>query len=223
MNIVTEKIELPVVDYSAKEVGKVTLPGILFGIEPNENIVQKSVKVDLANRRQATAKTRTISEVRGTGRKPWRQKGTGRARVGTHRSPLWRGGAVVFGPNGKQSYKLKMNKQEHFLALASVLSDKANEKKITVVENAKLESGKTKDFVKALKTLKLQGKTLMVIDEFDDNFLRATSNIPELKVVGSDNVSVYDVLNSANLVLTKAVADDMNAWANGGEDEKEAK
>ena len=116
-----------------------------------------------------------------------------------------------------------MNKQEHFLALASVLSDKANEKKITVVENARLESGKTKDFVKALKTLKLEGKTLMVIDEFDDNFLRATSNIPELKVVGSDNVSVYDVLNSANLVLTKAVADDMNAWANGGEDEKEAK
>jgi large subunit ribosomal protein L4 len=230
MEIVNQKIELPVVDYSNKEVAKISLLSSLFGVKPNEYAVQRAIKVDLANRRQATAKTRTISEVRGTGRKPWKQKGTGRARVGTHRSPLWRGGAVVFGPTGIQNFKLKMNKQEHYLALASVLSDKVASKKLTVVEAAKFDSAKTKDFAAALKTLGLNGKTLFVIDEFDDNFLRASANIQNLNVVTSDNVSVYDVLNADNVVFTKSVIDDINAQAEAEgcdcddcKEEKEAK
>jgi large subunit ribosomal protein L4 len=210
MNIVNKNIELPVIDYSGKEVGTAKLASELFGVEPNPYCVQLAVKVDLANRRQATAKTRTISEVNGTGKKPWKQKGTGRARVGTHRSPLWRGGAVVFGPNGKQSYKIKMNKKEHFLALASVLSDKATEKKITILDSEKFSSPKTKDFVKALAAMKITGKTLFVVDQFDENFFRAASNIPSLKIVLSDNISVYDVLNAANLVLTKSVINDID-------------
>jgi large subunit ribosomal protein L4 len=211
MNIVNKKIELPVIDFTGKEVGKTELAPELFGIEPNPYVVQLSIKVDLANRRQATAKTRTISEVAGTGKKPWKQKGTGRARVGTRRSPLWRGGAVVFGPNGKQSYKLKMNKKEHALAMASVLSDKINNKAVTVIENEKFSSPKTKDFVKALEAMKLTGKILIVIDQYDENFVRATGNIANLTVDPSDNMSVYDILNAEKIVFTKSVIDDINS------------
>lgn len=209
MKIVNQKIELPVIDFAGKEVGKTKLVPELFGIKPNEYVVQLSVKVDLANRRQATAKTRTISEVKGTGKKPWKQKGTGRARVGTRRSPLWRGGAVVFGPNGKQSYKLKMNKKEHFLALASVLSDKVNNKNVLVIDSEKFSSPKTKDFVAALAKMNLSGKILFVIDNFDENFLRASGNIPGLKVDFSDNMSVYDVLNADKVIFTKSVIADI--------------
>ncbi len=223
MHIVKDKIKLPVVNFENKKVGDVVLPGAVFGVEPDVFSVQLAVKVYLANRRQATAKTRTISEVKGTGKKPWRQKGTGRARVGTHRSPLWRGGAVVFGPTGIQNYKLSMNKKQHFLALASVLTDKANENKITVIETEEYSSAKTKDFVKTLETLKLEGKTLFVIDNFDENFLRACRNIPTVSVDPSDNLSVYDVLNANNLVFTKSVIDDINSQIVEEGEVKEAK
>jgi len=220
MNIVNKNIELPVIDFTGKNVGKTVLASELFGIEPNEYSVQLAVKVDLANQRQATAKTKTISEVKGSGKKPWKQKGTGRARVGTKRSPLWRGGAVVFGPNGEQSYKLKMNKKEHGLALASVLSDKINEKAVSVIESEKFSSPKTKDFVKALDAMKLAGKILIVVDQYDENFARACSNIPNVNVDLSDNMSVYDILNCDKIVFTKSVIDDINSQF---EDDEEAK
>ncbi len=220
MNIVNKKIELPVVDFKGKEVGKTVLASELFGVEPNEYSVQLAVKVDLANKRQATAKTKTISEVRGSGKKPWKQKGTGRARVGTRRSPLWRGGAVVFGPNGMQSYKLKMNKKEHALALASALSDKINSKAVVILESEKFSSPKTKDLVKALEVMKLTGKILIVVDQYDENFARAVSNIENVNVDLSDNMSVYDILNCDKMVITKSVIDDINSQF---EDDKEAK
>jgi len=220
MNIVNKKIELPIIDFSGKEVGSTALASELFGVEPNEYSVQLAVKVDLANQRQATAKTRTISEVQGSGKKPWKQKGTGRARVGTKRSPLWRGGAVVFGPNGEQSYKLKMNKKEHALALASVLSDKVNSKAVYVLESEKFSSPKTKDFVKALETMKLDGKILIVVDQYDENFARACGNISTVNVDLSDNMSVYDILNADKVVFTKSVIDDINSQF---EDDEEAK
>lgn len=210
MEIVNNNIELPVIDYSGKKVGTTKLASELFGIKPNEYVVQLSVKVDLANRRQATAKTRTISEVRGTGKKPWKQKGTGRARVGTHRSPLWRGGAVVFGPCGMQSYKLKMNKKEHYLAVASVLSDKVTSKDVVIVKSEEFNSAKTKDLIKALADMQLTGKVLFVIDKENDNLIKASGNIPGLKLVYSDNISVYDVINSGKVVFTKSVIDDIN-------------
>ncbi len=217
MEIVNKDIELPVIDYSGKKVGSTKLASELFGVKPNEYVVQLSVKVDLANRRQATAKTRTISEVRGTGKKPWKQKGTGRARVGTHRSPLWRGGAVVFGPCGMQSYKLKMNKKEHYLAIASSLSDKVNGKNLLVVESEEFKSAKTKDFIKALTAMKAEGKVLFVIDKENENLYKASGNVPGFKLVYSDNISVYDVLNADKVVFTKSVIDDIN-----GQTEEEA-
>jgi large subunit ribosomal protein L4 len=220
MEIVNKNIELPVVDFSGKAVGKTVLASELFGIDPHETSVQLAVKVDLANQRQATAKTKTVSEVRGSGKKPWKQKGTGRARVGTRRSPLWRGGGIVFGPTGKQNFKLKMTKKEHFLALASVLSDKVNQKAVYVINDNKFSSPKTKDMVKTLKTLGFDGKVLIVIDEFDENFLRSISNIQNVTVDTSDNMSVYDVLNCDKLVFTKSVIEDINSQF---EDDEEAK
>ena len=201
-------IKLKVLDYSAKKVGEVSLDNLLFRVEPNEVVVQRAVKVYLANRRQATAKTKGISEVSGSGKKPWRQKGTGRARAGSTRSPIWVGGATIFGPSGNQNYKLKMNKSEHLLALASVLSDKANNNAIKVVQDGNFISPKTKDFVKALADLKLADKkVLFVIDGCDENFARACTNIQNLTVVFVTNVSVYDVLNADQLVFTKGALD----------------
>jgi len=211
MNIVNNNIELPVVDFAGKEVGKVKLASELFGIEPNEYVVQRAVVVDLANRRQGTAKTKGISEISGSGKKPWKQKGTGRARAGSRRSPIWRGGATIFGPTGTQNYKLKLNKKEHALALASVLSDKVSEKSVVVLESEKFASPKTKDFVKALDAMNLKGKVLIVIDNYDENFARAVSNVKNVTVDLSDNMSVYDVLHTGTLVLTKSVVDDINS------------
>jgi large subunit ribosomal protein L4 len=211
MEIVNNKIELPIVDFGGKEVGKTELAPEIFGVEPHDYSVQLAVKVDLANRRQATAKTKTVSEVRGTGKKPWKQKGTGRARVGTRRSPLWRGGGIVFGPTGEQNFKIKMTKKEHALALASVLSDKVASKSVMVLDSDKFASPKTKDLVKALKVMGLTEKTLIVIDEFDENFLRAVANIPNVTVDTSDNMSVYDILNCTKLVFTKSVIEDINS------------
>lgn len=200
-------VELDVVNFDNQKVGKVVLPNELFNTEIKELLVQKAVKVTLANRRQATAKTKGISEVSGSGKKPWRQKGTGRARAGSTRSPIWVGGATIFGPTGNQNYKLKQNKLEHAAALASVLTDKANENKIIVLESEQFTSPKTKDFAKALKTLGLEGKkVLLAIDKFDENLFRASKNISSVKVVADVDISVYDVLNSEYLVLTQSVA-----------------
>jgi len=211
MNIINNNIELPVINFAGEEVSKIALASELFGVEPNEFAVQRAVRVDLSNRRQANAKTKGISEISGSGRKPWKQKGTGRARVGSVRSPIWRGGATIFGPTGTQNYKLKMNKKEHALAMASVLSDKVASNNVVVLESEKFGSPKTKDFVKALGDMKITGKVLMVIDNYDENFARAASNIKKLTIDLSDNMSVYDILNCGTLVLTKSVVEDINS------------
>ncbi len=221
MNIINNNIELPVVDFAGKEVGKVKLASELFGIEPNEFVVQRAITTDLANRRQGTAKTKGISEVAGSGKKPWKQKGTGRARVGSRRSPLWRGGATIFGPTGTQNYKLKLNKKEHALALASVLSDKVASNSVIILDSEKFGSPKTKDLIKALEVMNLTGKVLIVIDDYDENFARAVSNIKSITVDLSDNMSVYDVLNTKTLVLNKSVVEDINSQFEDLEDNEE--
>ncbi len=210
MNIVNNNIELPVIDYTGKEIGKSKLSSVFFGVEPNEDAVQLAVKVDLANRRQATAKTKTISEVSGTGKKPWRQKGTGRARAGTLRSPIFRHGATVFGPTGTQSYKLKMNKNVAFLAISSVLSDKVTNNNLVVLTDDKFSSAKTKDFSKALVDMKLEGKLLLVLADFDENLVKAAGNLPNIIIVSTDNVSVYDVLNANKVIMTKSALEAYN-------------
>ncbi len=212
-----KNIQLPVVNFENKEVGKVTLPSDLFGVTPNEFVVQKAIKVTLANARQATSKTKGISEVSGSGKKPWRQKGTGRARAGSRRSPIWVGGATIFGPNGQQNYKLKNNKREHFKALCSVLSSKVADNKVVVLESTEFSSPKTKDMVKALKGLNLNGKVLFNVGDLTEelfnkskNLILSTGNIPGFKLVSSDVLSVYDILNSDYVVFTKDFIDSLN-------------
>lgn len=200
-----ENLNWPVIDYAGNKVEEVTLPGDLFDVEINEYVVQRAVRVDLANRRVDTAHTLTRDIVHGSNRKPWRQKGTGRARSGTANSPIWRHGGVVHGPNGEQNHKLKMNKKEHYLAFTSVLTDKAKKGDIIVLTDEKCASPKTKDFVKALGLIGADSKkNLLVVADYDENLDMATGNIPSLKVVTADNVSVYDVLNANKLILIKS-------------------
>ena len=196
-----KRISMVVLNQNGEELEKkVNLNGDVFGIEPNTQFMFDAVQVNQANKRQATAKTKTRAEVRGGGKKPWRQKGTGRARAGSSRSPIWVGGGTVFGPIGNQNFKLKMNKKSHALALKSALSIKANEKNIVLVEN--LTSTKTKEVVKTLEALKVDSKALVVLAEENEEFTRAARNVPFVKVVLANNVSVYDLINATKLVMT---------------------
>lgn len=196
-----KRISMVVLNQNGEELEKkVNLNGDVFGIEPNTQVMFDAVQVYQANKRQATAKTKTRAEVRGGGKKPWRQKGTGRARAGSSRSPIWVGGGTVFGPIGNQNFKLKMNKKSHALALKSALSIKASEKNIVLVDN--LTSTKTKDVVKTLEALKVDSKALVVLAEENEEFTRAARNVSFVKVVLANNVSVYDLMNSTKLVMT---------------------
>lgn len=208
----TSNLNWPVVDYSGKKVGEVTLNQAMFGAEEHSDSVHLVVRTDLANRRQATAKTKVRSEVSGGGKKPWRQKGTGRARAGSTRSPIWVGGGTVFGPDGRQNYKLKVNKQVHALAVASVLSDKVRTNDLIVLsETAKFQSAKTKEFVKTLKDLKAKKKVLIVVSDYDENLVLAMKNVPNISLVSQDNVSVYDVLNADTLIISESLVKESEA------------
>lgn len=196
-----KRISVPVLNLNGEETEKkVNLNGDVFGVEPNTQVMFDAVQVYQANMRQATAKTKTRAEVRGGGKKPWRQKGTGRARAGSSRSPIWVGGGTVFGPIGNQNYKLSMNKKAHALALKSALSVKASEKNIIVVNE--LNTTKTKDFAKALEMLKVEGKALVVLKEENAEFEKSARNVPGVKVVLTNNVCVYDLLNSNKVLFT---------------------
>lgn len=202
-----EKLEWPVLDYEANQIGTVELEPDVFGLQADEinaYAVQAAVKTYLANRRQATAKTKVRSEVRGSGKKLWRQKGTGRARMGDARSPLWRHGGTVFGPTGKQNYKLKLNKRVNALALRSALSDKVLDKALIVLTETPFASHRTKDFAKSLKALNGgDKKTLLVLGDYDENLLLAARNLPNVTITSFDNVSVYDVVNAQSLIVVK--------------------
>ena len=163
-----------------------------------------SVKVvEQANSRQATAKTKVRHEVSGGGKKPWRQKGTGRARAGSSRSPIWVGGGTVFGPVGNQNFTISQNKKEHQLAVKSALSLKTP-KDLVVIDEIKFADKKTKEFVKMLKAIKCEVKTLVVVNEIDENLFASVRNVAYAKVVTTDNVSVYDLLNADKLVMSEA-------------------
>ena len=196
-----KRISVAVYDQNGvKAEKKVNLNGDVFGIEPNTQVMFDAVQVYQANMRQATAKTKTRAEVRGGGKKPWRQKGTGRARAGSNRSPIWVGGGTVFGPSGNQNYKLSMNKKSHELAVKSALSVKAAEKNIVLLDSLNVE--KTKDFVAVLAALEVAGKALIVLNEENEVVMKAARNVPGVKVVLTDNVCVYDVLNAEKLIFT---------------------
>ncbi len=198
-----KSVSVKVFNKAGEEVSKMSLKAEVFGIEPNNQVMFDAVQVEQSNARQATAKTKVRHEVSGGGKKPFRQKGTGRARAGTTRSPIWVGGGTVFGPDGNQFYKISQNKKAHNLALRSALSLKVNNG-LVVVDDLKLESKKTKEFLNVLDALKVGGKVLVVFDEFDENALYGASNLNWVKLVSTDNVSVLDLLNVDNVLFTKA-------------------
>ena len=200
----SKKVSLPVVNLNGEDAGKIEVSAAVFGIkEGNPQAVKDAVTVYLANCRQATAKTKKRHEVSGTGKKPWRQKGTGRARSGDAQSPIWVGGGNVFGPDGTQNYKLSQNKKAHKLALKTVLSEKVGHGLI-VVEDFRLEKVSTNDFAKKLASLGVAGKkNLIVVDSDDEKLILSARGIEKTGLVEFDNIAVYDVLYFDNLIVSK--------------------
>ena len=198
-----KSVSVKVYNMAGEEVSKMNLNAEVFGIEPHQQAMFDAVQVEQANQRQATAKTKVRHEVSGGGKKPWRQKGTGRARSGSSRSPVWVGGGTVFGPIGNQNYKISQNRKEHKLALKSALSLKTKDG-LVVVDEIKFDEKKTKNFVNFLEALKVGTKALVVVDEITENIFASARNVGYAKVVTSDNVSVVDLLNVDNLVISKA-------------------
>ena len=196
-----KKINVKVLNMKGEEVSKVGLSASVFGIEPHNQAMFDAVQVEQSNSRQATAKTKVRHEVSGGGKKPYRQKGTGRARAGTTRSPVWVGGGTVFGPVGNQNYKISQNKKEHALAVKSALSLKAKEGLI-VVDEIKFEEKKTRNFVAMLDALQANKKTLVVVNELDENLVGSCRNVAYARVVTKDNLSVLDLLNADALVIS---------------------
>jgi large subunit ribosomal protein L4 len=195
-------ISAKVLNQAGEEVSKISLKADVWGIEPNKQVMFDAVQVYQSNLRQATAKTKVRHEVSGGGKKPWRQKGTGRARAGSSRSPIWVGGGTVFGPDGNQNFKLSQNKAAHRLALKSALSTKTKDG-LVIVDKLELKEPKTKDFNAILKALKADTKVLIVVSELEFNLLASANNINWVKIVPATNVSVYDLLNVDNVIIEK--------------------
>ena len=193
--------KVDVYNIDGKKVSEVELKEEIFGIIPNEDVVHSVLVNYLANQRQGTQSTKTRAEVRGGGRKPWRQKGTGRARQGSIRAPQWIKGGIALGPKPR-NYKYSVNKKERRLALKSVLSSKVIENQLVVVDSLPLKEIKTKSMVSALNNLKVEGKTLIVLPERNENVQKSARNIENVKTTLVNTINVYDLLKYNKLVLT---------------------
>ena len=192
--------KVDVYNMQGKKVSDVELNEAVFGIEPNENIVHSVLVNYLANQRQGTQSTKTRAEVRGGGRKPWRQKGTGRARQGSIRAPQWIKGGIALGPKPR-SYSYRINKKEKQLAIKSLLSAKVLDNELTVVDKLEVKEPKTSVMVKALTDLKVEGKTLILLAEKNENVLLSSRNIKGVKTIELNTINVFDLLNCNKLVL----------------------
>ena len=193
--------KIDVYDITGKKVSEVELKEEIFGIKPNEDLVHAAVVNYLANQRQGTQSTKTRAEVRGGGRKPWRQKGTGRARQGSIRAPQWIKGGIALGPKPR-SYRYTINKKERRIAIKSVLSSKVLENQLTVVDKIAFDEIKTKNMVTALNNLKVEGKTLIMLPEKNENVQKSARNIEGVKTTVVNTVNVYDLLKYNKLVVT---------------------
>ena len=192
-----------VYNMEGSEVGKMDLNDNVFAAKVNEHLMHMAVVLQLANKRQGTQKAKTRSEVRGGGRKPWRQKGTGHARQGSTRSPQWTGGGIVFAPKPRD-YSFKMNKKEKNLALKSVLTTKVAENKFIVVDGLSFDEIKTKNMVNVLKNLEVK-KALVVTDDDNKNVTLSSRNIPGVKTAFTNTINVYDILKYDKMVVAKDV------------------
>ena len=194
--------KISVYDMTGKVVSDLELNDAIFGIEPNTVAMHQAVVNFLTNQRQGTQSTLTRTEVRGGGKKPWRQKGTGHARQGSIRSPQWRHGGVALGPKPR-SYSFTLNKKYKRLALLSALSAKAAEKEIVVVDAIKMDECKTKTIINMLKALNVNEKALIVLDTVDKNVIKSAANIPGVKTIQADALNVYEILNHTKFVVVK--------------------
>jgi len=194
-----------VLNQNGEQIGDYKLNDAVFAVETNNQVMFDAIQVALSNARQDTSKTKVRSEVSGGGKKPWKQKGTGRARQGSTRSPQWRHGGTVFGPTGLQNHSIKQNKKERTLALKSVLTEKVQENSLIVIDQFKFAEPKTKEMIKCLDTVGAKGKTLIVVDyeSFNENAILSAFNIPTVYFLYADQINVYDVMNADTLICTK--------------------
>lgn len=194
--------KVAVYDMRGAQVGEIELNDKVFGIEPNEAVVQQFVKMQLANKRVGTASTKTRAEVRGGGKKPWKQKGTGRARVGSSRNPVWRGGGIAFGPKPRD-YSYTLPRKVRRLAMKSALSSKVLDSNVIVVDMLNFDEPRTKLMIETLGLLQAGAKTLLVTADGDVNVYKSARNIPGVKSLKADYINVFDVLKYNTLLMTK--------------------
>jgi len=195
-------IALSVHNIKGENVGEVSLKDNIFNTKINKYLVHQAVKRYLANRRRGTASTKNRSEVRGGGAKPWRQKGTGRARAGTNSSPIWVGGGIVFGPTPRD-YSFSLPRKMKVAALKSVLSDKLKNKEIIIVDNLLLEENKTNKLVEILKNLQAFKKPLIIIEKEDNGIVQAARNIKGTQILPVSKINTYDLINHEKIIITK--------------------
>ena len=200
--------KLSVLNIKGEKIGDITLEKAVFGITPNDAVLYDAITLARNSQRQGTASTKTRSEVSGGGRKPWRQKGTGRARQGSIRATQWYHGGIVFGPKPRDYDNKRMNRKERRLALRSALAYKEIDKAIVVVDSLAVETNKTKDMKAILNTLKVADKKiLMVVDELNDNLIMATRNLANIVLLETSEINTLDVISADVLVMTKAAAE----------------
>lgn len=195
--------EAKLYNQQGEKVGEITLNPAIFEVEANANVIKQVVVAQLANGREVIADTKNKGEVRGGGRKPWKQKGTGRARHGSTRSPIWKGGGVTFGPTTDRNFTKKVNKKVKKRALFMVLSEKAQDVAVSVIEELNCVEPKTKKMAILLKKMGFGKKTLVVVGKADDNVIRSIRNIGEVDVMVANSLNVVDLLKSKNILFTK--------------------
>ena len=195
--------KLSVLNTKGEKVKDITLSKEIWGIEPNDAVLYDAITLSRNSLRQGTADTKTRSEVSGGGKKPWRQKGTGRARQGSTRAPHWYHGGIVFGPHPRD-YSKKMNRKERRLALKSAWAYKAIEKELIVVDNFDIQSSKTKDVKSLLANLKAEKNVLIVVDELNENMILATRNLSNVILLQANEINVLDVISADKMIITEA-------------------
>jgi large subunit ribosomal protein L4 len=209
--------KIKMLNLKGEEVKNINLNDNIWGITPNDSVLHNHLILSMANARQGTASTKTRSEVRGGGRKPWRQKGTGNARQGSIRATQWRGGGIVFGPNPNKNYTKKMNKKERRLALKSALAYKAIDNELIVIDSLEFKTNKTKEMISVLENLNIRNnKVLVVVDELTENICLAARNLANVKVVTYEEVNTLDLVNADNMLITKVALDKLEEVLNRG-------
>ncbi len=195
--------KVALLNLKGEKIKDINLDDTVWGIEPNDSVIYDAIVLARASQRQGSHDTKTRAEVRGGGRKPWKQKGTGNARQGSIRSPQWRGGGIVFGPTPNVNYSKKQNKKERRLAIKSMLSYKALNSNLLAIENLIINNNKTKSFLNIMKDLKLDSSTLFVTNELTEELILSTRNVKGIKVINYGELNVLDLASYDNLVVTE--------------------